>query len=264
MNLPAIKINLFSITKLILKMFKKKQSIPTLGKRYLLTVAINDYKGEQNDLRGCLNDQNAILKLFKGYIPTILRDSSATLSDIKKKLQTIINIAKPGDYVVFHYSGHGTQVIDRSGDEMDGYDEAICLYDGTLIDDEIGAILENALSGVHVLMLSDSCFSGSITRSDNIKDRFINRLNTENMHRKKTRFKAENMKTIVISGCRENQTSKDAYIAGDFHGAFTYYLCQSARPGQTVRQWFGKLNKTKIKQFQNPTLEGSNFDVIFI
>lgn len=32
---------------------------------------------------------------------------------------------------------------------------------------------------------------------------------------------------ILWAACRSDQTSADAYIDGDWHGAFTYYLCQN-------------------------------------
>lgn len=43
--------------------------------------------------------------------------------------------------LVVHYSGHGTFVKDRNGDEADGQDEAMYLYDGALLDDELSEIL---------------------------------------------------------------------------------------------------------------------------
>ena len=36
-------------------------------------------------------------------------------------------------------------------------------------------------------------------------------------------------KHLLLAGCRDDQTAADAYIDGDFHGAFTYYLCQTLR-----------------------------------
>jgi hypothetical protein len=40
------------------------------------------------------------------------------------------------------YSGHGSYTYDVNGDEGDGQDEVICLYDGNLLDDEINVILQ--------------------------------------------------------------------------------------------------------------------------
>ena len=71
-------------------MFTRKSKEVT-GNKFLLTVAINDYQGTNSDLRGCLNDQIDVLNLFKGYTPAVLRDTEATVKNVKKKLQTILN-----------------------------------------------------------------------------------------------------------------------------------------------------------------------------
>lgn len=243
-------------------MFTRKSKEVT-GNKFLLTVAINDYQGTNSDLRGCLNDQIDVLNLFKGYTPAVLRDTEATVKNVKKKLQTILNFAQQGDKVVFHYSGHGTQVIDHSGDEQDKYDEALYLYDGILIDEELGEILDSTRDGVDILLLMDCCFSGTISRSDEKKGKFLHPLNTAFMQKKKTKFKAEQMPWIIISGSKEDQTSQDAYINKRWNGAFTYYLCKSAKHGQSIREWFRQLNKTYIHNYQTPTLEGSDFNRIF-
>jgi len=44
--------------------------------------------------------------------------------------------------LIIHNSSHGTQVVDTSGDEVDGVDEAL-YFDKTLLDDEIHVILQN-------------------------------------------------------------------------------------------------------------------------
>lgn len=47
--------------------------------------------------------------------------------------------------LVVHYSGHGTFTKDRNGDEADGQDEAMFLWDGLLLDDELSEILTSCL-----------------------------------------------------------------------------------------------------------------------
>lgn len=32
-----------------------------------------------------------------------------------------------GDLFIVYYSGHGTSIVDKNGDEADGFDEAFCL-----------------------------------------------------------------------------------------------------------------------------------------
>jgi hypothetical protein len=70
-----------------------------------------------------------------------------------------------GDFFFLTFSGHGGQVNDVSGEEPDKLDETWCLYDGQLIDDELYMELGNFATGVRILVLSDSCHSGSVVRA---------------------------------------------------------------------------------------------------
>jgi hypothetical protein len=55
-------------------------------------------------------------------------------------------------------------VPDRNGDEPDATDETWCLYDGELVDDELWLAWSQFKPGVRILVLSDSCHSGSVAR----------------------------------------------------------------------------------------------------
>ena len=61
-----------------------------------------------------------------------------------------------------------------TGDEADRKDETWCLYDGQLIDDELYFELSRFAAGVRILVLSDSCHSGTVTR-DSAADRATSR-----------------------------------------------------------------------------------------
>ena len=63
-------------------------------------------------------------------------------------------------------SGHGGQRKDVGGDESDGRDETICLYDGQLSDDVVWEMLAYAAKrSVRVWMVTDSCNSGTNYRA---------------------------------------------------------------------------------------------------
>ena len=101
-------------------------------KREALLVGINDYYGV-NDLQGCINDVTnvrSILKTFFGFENTdirVLTDSRATKQNILSRLEKMVRNAVSGDYLIFHFSGHGSQIRDREGDELaDHMDELIC------------------------------------------------------------------------------------------------------------------------------------------
>ena len=95
----------------------------------------------------------------------------ATKANILRRLEDTIARAQPGDVVVFYYSGHGSQVRDRNGDELtDGLDEIICPYDmdwdrGTyILDDDLDAIFASLPPGVLLEAFFDCCFWGADAR----------------------------------------------------------------------------------------------------
>ena len=146
----------------------------TDNKNIALLIAINDYKGTENDLKGCLNDQEDMEDLLFGKYQIVkMKNEECTVSNVKNKIEEIAQSLNSGDRFIIHYSGHGTQVIDANGDEKDGYDEALYLYDGVLIDDDINKILSQIQDGVTCLVLLDSCFSGTATREIGVKPKFI-------------------------------------------------------------------------------------------
>jgi metacaspase-1 len=124
------------------------------------------YAGWSGPLAACEFDANdmAALATSKGIKPTVLRTKKGTRSAVLAGMRAAAKALKKGDLFFLSYSGHGGQVPDTSGDEPDKKDETWCLYDGQLIDDELYFELSKFAAGVRVLVLSDSCHSGSVTR----------------------------------------------------------------------------------------------------
>ncbi|HTO21134.1 MAG TPA: caspase family protein [Spirochaetia bacterium] len=156
--------------------------------RKALLVGINDYPGTQNDLQGCVNDTtnlyDVLVKYF-GFAPAdivLLSNSRARRTAILDGLKSLVAGAGPGDSLVFHYSGHGSQVRDVDGDELeDGKDEVLCPYDfdwsgGFIRDDELAAIIGGMAGGVHLEVVLDSCHSGTGTRELILDRRSLARL----------------------------------------------------------------------------------------
>eukprot|EP01068_Selenidium_serpulae_P010810 Selendium_serpulae@DN5536_c2_g1_i3.p1 len=99
------------------------------------------------------------------------RSTSSSLQPTKanmvESMKWLVNGARRGDQLFFHFSGHGTQVRDRSGDESDGFDESLMPVDykkaGPLIDDVLHEIfVKNLPNGVRLTALLDCCHSGSL------------------------------------------------------------------------------------------------------
>jgi hypothetical protein len=82
-------------------------------------------------------------------------------------LYWLVQGCQPGDSLVFHYSGHGSQQRNYTGDEVDGYDETLCPLDfesqGMIVDDEINATIVRPLpprAKLHAII--DACHSGTV------------------------------------------------------------------------------------------------------
>jgi len=137
---------------------------------------------------------------------------------------------------------------------------------------EVAAAINVLNPGATVLILPDSCFSGTVTRFMDLglkadlhptKNRFFQQEDIPIRPRLKTgTFAARgDIKWIVISGCGETEYSADAFINGAYHGAFTYYAMKTLVPGITYRQWHKEICKylpgTKFEQ--SPTIEGPDY-----
>ncbi len=124
------------------------------------------YAGWSGALAACEFDANdmAALARSRGMVPLVLLTKKATRAAVLAGLRRAASTLKGGDFFFLSFSGHGGQIPDPSGDEADKLDETWCLFDGQLIDDELYVELARFAAGVRVLVLSDSCHSGTVTR----------------------------------------------------------------------------------------------------
>ena len=150
---------------------KTRILIPAPPKALSLHLGLNlvsaaAYEGWTGPLAACefdANDMAAIARL-KGMKPTVLLTKKATRAALLAGMRAAAKTLKSGDLFFLTYSGHGGQVRDSNRDEPDRKDETWCLYDGQLIDDELYFELSRFAVGVRILVLSDSCHSGTVTR----------------------------------------------------------------------------------------------------
>jgi hypothetical protein len=262
-----------------------------------LCIGINNYPGTHMDLQGCVNDANdwAAELGARGFKVATLLDDQATKAAMIKTMGDLIGKAAKGDTLVITFSGHGTYQPDTDGDEADGLDEALCPYDlqtkgEALTDDEIRNLFLSRKAGVRIVLLSDSCHSGTVTRAAKAekdattRPRFMpmgnwlpEKLLPKNRAGKTATtmvgaagtspfFGAYSNKLgdLLISGCKEgpNNFSYDARIAGRFNGAFTYYALKALKglkPGATYADWHKAIAKylPSASYPQSPQIVGS-------
>jgi hypothetical protein len=237
---------------------------PAINKKIALLFAINDYPGSQNDLNGCINDQNNVSSKLPDFEKRKFKNSQVTVANFKAEILKAADETTAGDKVVIHYSGHGTYLPDYNGDEIDGKDEALYLYNGALVDDQIGELLGNFKPAVEVIIFLDSCFSESATRALNMapnrhKGKFkIYKGFKDHKNIPHKRLLKDSLKWVVFSGCSEHETSADAFLNGTFNGAFTYYLMECIDRNLTYKEWYAELRKSlpSPEYDQTPTLDG--------
>lgn len=126
-----------------------------------------------------------------GFLPKdviVLQDQAATSAKIRETFRKhLIAQARPGDIVIFHFSGHGQHLPDDANrpDEPDGLDESLVTYDAldqswqegsakNIRDDEVGDLLEELAAKMrptptsrvvgNITVTLDACYSGSATR----------------------------------------------------------------------------------------------------
>lgn len=96
----------------------------------------------------------------------LLKSPDATRGAVIEAIEDAAARLKAGDVFLFTYAGHGSQMPDFNRDEEnnDGLDETMCLFDAMLVDDELYHLWGKFHEDVRVLVVSDSCHSGSNIR----------------------------------------------------------------------------------------------------
>ena len=253
-----------------------------------LTIGLNavdpaHYGGWSGELRACEADAEDMAEIAKSRLFTVkkLLTVAATREKVIGEITQAASLLKSGDIFVLSYSGHGGQLPDLNGDEIDDkMDETWCLFDGELIDDEIYNLLGKFATGVRILVFSDSCHSGTVTKlayyqgtisarsatpsTTDVKFRYMPNsivLRTyrdnkafydrilENKTLKESR-EAVRASVILISGCQDNQLSAD----GNFNGLFTANLLRVWNNGEFKGSYrrFHKAIKRNMPPDQTP------------
>lgn len=212
--------------------------------RRALLIGIN-YFGTDSELQGCINDVENMRKIllnsydFKDSEITVMTDATTTSetltgipsektptrANILKALAYLANDATSESRLFLHYSGHGGYVRDRSGDESDGRDETIYSVDEKQItDDEIKAYLVDPLpKGCKLTCIFDSCHSGTVLDLRyNHRIRVPTPTTVSYAMVEEKRYPQTQADVILLSGCRDDQTSADSFEEGSSQGAMTY------------------------------------------
>lgn len=134
-----------------------------LGSYYALVIGINDY-AELPKLKTAVKDAEDVAALLKrqyGFQTKLL--SNATRQQITSALSEYRRTLAENSNLLIYYAGHG--IYDREADRAYWLPANAQLEDNTnwIIADEITTDAR-AIPSRHVLIISDSCYSGAMTR----------------------------------------------------------------------------------------------------
>lgn len=237
--------------------------------------------GEQQD--GTWQKINGDLDLV--YVEELLKDAGytsiyslinkqATKTNIVKAFHSLAEECRTGDIVYIHFSGHGQQMKDVSGDESDYLDECWIPYDAYkkpckkdygekhLSDDEINILLKNIRNRVgvdgRILVVVDACHSGDSSRGigedevlrgvADIFDTVIDKIKRKLLVLSSTELSesCNDELWITISACKSNQVNTE--LKNPVVGKLTYAIFQMLRNGKS----FDNISiEREIKQFVN-------------
>ncbi len=105
-----------------------------------------------------------IIAETQGYTARALHNQQATRDAVLAAMAVDAEQLVEGDHYLLTFACHGGLITDFNNDEDDQHDEALCLYDYMLADDEMFLELARFKPGVRILTVIDSCNSGTIVR----------------------------------------------------------------------------------------------------
>jgi hypothetical protein len=262
-------------------------------KKRALLVGINNYKYSDKipSLSGSINDVEDMRTLLIGKFEfppeniLVLQDAAATHAGIIGAIQThLIAKTQPGDIVVFHYSGHGSQMPDVTKKRISGLDETIVPYDAR---DEAGKVFDISGAELHGLLLQlaaktknitfilDSCHSGTLVRDGApARTRWIKADLRDPPplppYAVTTRGLGQTEETLspryaFIAAATSKESAFEYFSEGKDHGALTYFLTRQLRTANAAATYRDVMdsvtgNVTSNYPSQHPSLEGVEAD----
>ena len=228
-------------------------------KKKALVVGIDKYFNPEWNLQGCTLDAAVMSGILQDHYDfprdniRLLLNERSTKANILDRLEWLVKDATAGDVLVFFYAGHGSQVRDRNGDELDDrMDEILCPHDlnwdDPLTDDILDSYFSRVPEGANLTIIFDCCHSGTGTRSLYVPVAPDGKIIGEPEYKKirylkppldieyRSRGLASTLETkrlgeaaiqqnhLLLAACSSNQESQEKRFQGETRGAFSYYF----------------------------------------
>lgn len=256
------------------------------AKTFALVIGIDAYPYEVS-LDGAVKDakdvEGALRRAGVDQI-TAFFDAAARKDDIRAAWAGFVGSAGKGDTIIFTYAGHGAQMPELvAGDEADGLDEFLQLpgFDRSraaqteheiIVDNELNAWFSEAeAKGVQVLFVSDSCYSGGMSRSFSGKTRLAQAVTvklappSEEAVSGAAVKEAQFRNVTVLAASLESQPSPEVIIDGEPRGALSWSFARAVE-GAADRNGDGRLSRVELEDYvfanvknQSEALQVPNF-----
>ncbi len=213
---------------------------------------------------------------FKAENIKCLKNSQATKASIVKAMKELAEQCRPGDKVLFHFSGHGQPISDLNGDEKKKpFDEALVPYDACrtrrykigskfyngenhLIDDEINFLLDGIkkkLGSRGLLFVAfDACYSEGLEMAKSmIEQGDVNKIGpirgTADILKISRDSKvacnplpkefSKGATMVVVSACRANERNYEYRepITSNHYGSLSICLKKLINSGMSMNKW---------------------------
>jgi len=233
------------------------------GQIWAFLVGIN-YEGTAiRRLSGCVNDVIAMKRFLTEQMGVpeaqikMLTEQEAKRAAIISTFKTFLienqNIPK-GAQILFHFSGHGSQMLSRSKFEPDGRDETIVPYDSRsngvvdIPDKTLAGLLRELAKakGNNITVVLDCCHSGSGTRAlddailqtrridpalvmlpDGVDEEWYLATDSSKRSLNAGGWESSDSKHVLIAGCRAHEESWEYRAPSEdskTYGALTYFM----------------------------------------
>lgn len=133
---------------------------------YALVIGINDYPQPLPKLKTAVNDAKSVGAMLHdrfGFHVTYLLDQNATRFNILDALSKYRNTLTENDNLLIYYAGHGYSDRDAEKAYWLPADADSSTSPNRIIADDLTTGVR-VLASRHVLIISDSCYSGALTR----------------------------------------------------------------------------------------------------
>lgn len=211
---------------------------PVVKRKFALLIGNNAYRSPIPELETAINDVTAVAAELRdklGYEVKIIED--AQRKDIIEALNGLIRNTGQDDSVLVMYAGHG-----YLNDKNMGYwiptDADVHTPDKWISNETIARALGN-IPAKQVMLVSDSCYSGSLTKEGKV-------LQTVGVNREQALTRRS---VLAMSSGGEEPVSDEGY---DNHSIFAWNLIQSLRkmPGElSGQQLYAHIKEEVTKEF---------------